>query len=102
MGNAFIPNSLNKYSYAENDPVYFVDPSGHFVSAALGGGIRGVFATMAAAIPRLSFTFVKSSAGHIVGVAATTCALVNGASRFGLTTSMSQFSEKCENDSHRG
>jgi hypothetical protein len=102
MGNSFIPSSLNKYVYAESDPVDYVDPSGHFISLSLGGGIRGVLTTLATPIPRLGFTFVKSASGHIVGVAAATCVLSNAVSRFGLTTSISQFAEACGEDSHRG
>ena len=46
------PQSLNRYSYARNNPVILVDPSGHFfwiaaiIGAFVGGALGGVSAAM--------------------------------------------------------
>jgi len=37
MGTNYDPASLHKYTYAHNDPVSFVDPSGKFISVGFSG-----------------------------------------------------------------
>ncbi|MDR4470611.1 MAG: hypothetical protein MRJ68_20295 [Nitrospira sp.] len=37
--NLYDPQSLNRYSYARNNPLYYTDPSGHFFWAVVALGV---------------------------------------------------------------
>ncbi|MCV2885508.1 RHS repeat-associated core domain-containing protein [Aestuariibacter sp. AA17] len=60
MGNTLIPSSLNKFVYAESDPVNNYDPSGNFlVSSGLNNTIRS--ALLAARINAKSYISIFSN-----------------------------------------
>ncbi|MCP4481452.1 MAG: hypothetical protein GY817_01300 [bacterium] len=39
--NPYDPQSLNRYSYCQNNPIIYADPSGHFLTAIIVGAVIG-------------------------------------------------------------
>ena len=72
LGSITHTKSLNRYAYAEGNPLIYVDPSGHFIGTVTGGVIGGIIGGVSAALNHTDIaTGIVSWAvsGAIVGVA---------------------------------
>jgi RHS repeat-associated protein len=98
------PITLQKYVYANSDPINNIDPSGFFTTTELATVRNAQQATIVATqpAPQLGFSFIRNAAGHIAGIAATTCAASIAATSFGIIEPIAQFSDKCDGSQHRG
>jgi len=71
MGNHQDPITLNKYLYANADPVEFTDPSGHFSLGSFGAStsIQGILATSATKAAGFSLVAIGVVGGveHVAG-----------------------------------
>jgi RHS repeat-associated protein len=66
------PQSLNSYSYANNNPISKKDPDGRAAGAAtISGGLSGILAGLSAALTSLQ-ALIASNPGLLVGVGAAT------------------------------
>ncbi len=87
------PQSLNRYSYCRNNPLNYVDPSGHFawfvaaiIGAIIGGAVGGISAGMAGGeiwkgiLFGAAFGAVTGVIANGIGAALTKSALATGAS----------------------
>jgi len=97
------PATLHKYLYTYADPINNIDPSGNFSIGSFGASSSslGILATASTQTVRTGFTFLINAAGHVVGIAATTCAASIAAIRFGISMPVAEFSG-CDGSNHRG
>jgi RHS repeat-associated core domain len=71
LGSIDNVNSMNRYAYAQGNPILYVDPSGHFVATVTGGLIGGLIGGVSAALNGTDITtgIVSGTvSGAIVGL----------------------------------
>jgi RHS repeat-associated protein len=78
LGNLYRPLSLNRYLYCEDDPVNYVDPSGHASLADWLLATRTVVAGIGGAV-----TYVNPVVGGAVAVVGTVVAAIGGGIQMG-------------------
>ncbi len=82
-GSITAPNSLNRYTYVQNDPVNFIDPSGQSLKSAWNSvktGVQNAVSAVKTTVSKVT-TVVKNTASKVVNTVKSAASTVTNAAK---------------------